>query len=236
MPCLVILNQVEGFRVFDIEKEKVVIGRGDDADLMLPNISVSRHHAQILWSGETCSIEDLESSNGTLVNGKTVKGVVLASGDEILLGKFNLVFMGDGPDDRFYKGRYLEYMARYDAKARTFDDSTFAMSPAQLQQMQDEVNKMRNGRLVLASNPNRFWHPEDRQLTLGADAMVGVEGMFSSGVVAEVNWDGKNHVLNKLGRMIKVSINDSNVTSHSLRNGDRVRIGNTRFRYEVVND
>ncbi len=236
MPRLVILNQVEGFRIFDIEKETVVIGRGEDADLMLPNISVSRHHAQLLWDGKSCSIEDLESSNGTLVNGKAVEGAVLSSGDEILLGKFNLVYMGDGPDDRFYKGRYLEYMARYDAKARTFDDSTFAMSPAQLQQMQAEVNKMRNARFVLQTNPNRFWHPEDRPLTFGGDAMVAVEGMFSGGVVADVTWDGKHHVLNKLGRMIKVSVNDEGVTHRPLRTGDRVRIGNTKFRYEVVSD
>lgn len=236
MPRLVILNQVEGYRIFELEKETVVLGRGEDADLMLPNISVSRHHAQILWDGQAASIKDLGSSNGTLVNGKLVETVALSSGDEILLGKFNLVYMGDGPDDRFYKGRYLEYMARYDAKARTFDDSTFAMSPAQLQQMQDEVNKMRNARLVLQANPNRFWHPEDRPLTLGGDAMVSVEGLFSSGVVADVTWDGKHHVLNKLGRMIKVSVNDEGVTHRPLRNGDRVRIGNTKFRYEVVSD
>jgi len=236
MPRLVILNQVEGFRIFDLEKEKVVIGRGDDADLMLPNISVSRHHAQILQDDQTSTIEDLGSSNGTLVNGQSVERAVLNSGDEILLGKFNLVYMGDGPDSRFYKGRYLEYMARYDAKSRTFDDSTFAMSPAQLQQMQDEVNKMRNARLVLQSNPNRFWHPEDRPLTFGGDAMVAVEGMFSSGVIADVTWDGKHHVVNKLGRMIKVSVNDEGVTNRPLRHGDRVRIGSTKFRYEVVSD
>ncbi len=236
MPRLVILNQVEGYRVFDLDKEKVVIGRGEDADLMLPNISVSRHHAQLLWDGETSSIEDLDSSNGTLVNGKRVEGAVLSSGDEILLGKFNLVYMGDGPDDRFYKGRFLEYMLRYDAKARTFDDSTFAMSPAQLRQMQDEVNKMRNARLVLLTNPNRFWHPEDRPLTFGSDAMVHVDGMFSGGVVADVSWDGKHHVLNKQGRMIKMLVNDEGVSSRPLRSGDRIRIGNTSFRYELVSD
>ncbi len=236
MPRIVILNQAEGCRVFDIEKDKVVIGRGDDADLMLPNISVSRHHAQLLWDGHTCSIEDLGSSNGTMVNGRTVEGAILGSGDEILLGKFNLVYMGDGPDDRFYKGRFLEYMVRYDAKARNFDDSTFAMSPAQLRQMQDEVNKMRNARLVLVTNQARFWHPEDRSLTFGGDGMIPVEGMFSGGVVADVSWDGKNHVLNKQGRMIKVTVNEQAVTSQPLRSGDRVRIGNSSFRYELATE
>ena len=66
--------------------------------------------------------------------------------------------------------------------------------------------------------------------------MVAVEGMFSSGVVADVTWDGKYHVVNKLGRLIKVSVNDESVSNRPLRQGDRVRIGATRFRYEVVSD
>ena len=236
MPRLVILNQVEGFRVFDLNKDKTVIGRGDDTDLLLPNISVSRHHAQIILDGDTATISDLNSSNGTIINGQRIGSTSLNSGDEILLGKFNLVYMGDGPEDRFYKGRYLEYMVKYDAKPRTFDDSTFAMSPAQIQQMQDDANKMRNGRMVLLTNSNRFWHPEDRTLTFGDGGMVAVDGMFSGGVVAEVGWDGKHHFVRKQARLIKLLVNDEAVTERRLRNGDRVRIGNSNFRYEIAND
>ena len=118
--------------------------------------------------------------------------------------------MGDGPDDRFYKGRYLEYMARYDAKARTFDDSTFAMSPAQLRQMRAEVNKMPMHGLF-SDQSQSILAPRRPSADL-RDAMVAVEGMFSGGVVADVTWDRKHHVLNKLGRMIEVSVNDEGVT------------------------
>ena len=236
MPRLVILNQVEGFRVFDLNKDKTIIGRGDDADLMLPNISVSRHHAQIVVEGDAATIMDLQSSNGTIINGSQVESRSLTSGDEILLGKFNLVYMGDGPEDRFYKGRYLEYMVKYDAKPRTFDDSTFAMSPAQIQQMQADANKMRNARMVLITNPNRYWHPEDRPLTFGDGGMVSVDGMFTGGVIAELNWDGKNHTLRKQARLPKCTVNDESVTEQRLCAGDRVRIGNSRFVYEIVDD
>jgi len=236
MPRLVILNQVEGFRVFDLENEKTVIGRGDDADLMLPNISVSRHHAQISLESGLATIVDLQSSNGTIVNGQRVTTAPLSSGDEILLGKFNIVYMGDGLEDRFYKGRYLEYMLKYDAKPRTFDDSTFAMSPEQIQQMQDDAAKMRNGRMILITNSNRYWHPEDRVLTFGDGGMVTVEGMFTGGVVAEVSWDGKHHVLRKQARLLKLLVNDEPVAERRLRHGDRVRIANSSFRYEIVAD
>ncbi len=234
MPRLVVLNQVEGFRVFDLDKHTIVIGRGDDADLVLPNISVSRHHAQLVCEQGAVRLTDLESSNGTVVNGETVTSVLLQSGDEVLLGKFSLVFMGDGPEDRFYKGRYLEYMVKYDAKLRTSDDSTFAMSPAQLRQMQEDAHRMRNGRMVLLTNSNRFWHPEDQTLTFGDGGMVSVEGMFTGGVVAEVAWDGKHHVLRKQARLLKVLVNDEPVSERKLQNGDRVRIANSSFRYELA--
>lgn len=235
MPRLVIVNQAEGLRVYDIEQTNTVMGRGEDADLILPNISVSRHHAQISWDGQTAALSDLKSSNGTMVNGERVDSATLKSGDEIVLGKFTMVFMGDGADNRFYKGRYLEYMVKYNTEARSFDDSTFAMSPAQLQKMQEEAHTMRNARLILITNSNRYWHPEDQTLTFGDGGMVRIEGLFTGGVVADVTWNGKHHVIQKHARMTKVVVNEESVTTRPLRNGDRVRIGNTGFRYEVTN-
>ena len=51
VPNLVVVSNVDGYRLFTLSKDKVVIGRGDDADLVLPNISVSRHHAQVVLQG-----------------------------------------------------------------------------------------------------------------------------------------------------------------------------------------
>jgi pSer/pThr/pTyr-binding forkhead associated (FHA) protein len=231
----VIVSQVDGYRVFELNTERTIIGRGEDSDLLLPNISVSRHHAQILMTDGEFSIEDLDSSNGTMVNGKPVTGAVLSSGDEIVLGKFQMVFMGDGADDRFYNGRYLEYMLKYDAApSRGVDDSTFSISPEQLRRQQEEAHKMRSAKLVLLKNPSRFWHPEDRGITMGDDGMVKVEGMFTGGVVAEISWNGKAHVIHKQGRLIKIQINDQSISEQVLRPGDRIRVANTSFRYEVT--
>ena len=233
MPRLLILSQLEGDRVFELSDDDTIIGRGDDANLVLSNISVSRHHAQITVSDEKASIKDLESANGTRVNGETVKKAELSNGDEIMLGKYSLVFIGDGPEARFYKGRYVEYMVRYSAAPRSFDDSTFAMSPAQIQQIQADANKAKNARMILAKNKTRFWHPEVRPLTFGDQGMVQVEGMFTGGVVADIGWDGKNHVLTKQARLLKVLVNEQPVTSRILCSGDSVRIGNTTFIYEI---
>ncbi len=233
MPRLLILSQIDGDRVFELSDDTTIIGRGDDAALMLANVSVSRHHAEIALSETTATIKDLGSANGTMLNGEVITEAVLSNGDEIMLGKYNLVFVGDGPDARFYKGRYVEYMVKYSAAPRSFDDSTFAMSPDQIQQIRADATKARTARMTLAKNKTRFWHPEVQPLTFGDRGMVPVEGMFTGGVVADVGWDGKNHILTKQARLLKVMVNDQAVSSRALRSGDRVRIGNTTFIYEV---
>lgn len=234
MARLVIKSLQDGLRVFDISTDRVLVGRGDDVDLLLPNISVSRHHAQLNVDASAVTIEDLKSSNGTLVNGKRITArTSLASGDEISMGKFTLVYMGNGPEDRFYDGRYLEYMVKYEPSAPRFEDSTFAMSPDQLRKLQEDVHTMRNAKLVLAKNKGQYWHPEDRPLTFGGSGMVSVEAMFSSGVLAEIAWDGARHVITKKAFLTKVLVNDESVSTRALRPGDRVRIGSTTFIYEL---
>ncbi len=149
------------------------------------------------------------------------------------MGKFMLIFLGDDRADQFYRGRFIGYMREYQPRQTYTEDSTFAMSPGELRRMQDQQDLIREARLVLSSNPVKFWHPESRSLTIGGDAMITASGLFTNGVVAEILWDGQAHKLVKHGRMAKVCINDQGISEQVLRPGDRVRVGNTRFRYEV---
>jgi hypothetical protein len=65
----------------------LLIGRRPDCDIALRDDSVSGHHAQIAWGGESWQIEDLGSTNGTLVNGqRATRSVALRSGDVIQAG------------------------------------------------------------------------------------------------------------------------------------------------------
>jgi serine phosphatase RsbU (regulator of sigma subunit)/pSer/pThr/pTyr-binding forkhead associated (FHA) protein len=63
--------------------EVTVIGRSPEADITLRDATVSRHHARIVRRGGKHVLCDLESGNGTFVNGKLIKEVALRSGDQI---------------------------------------------------------------------------------------------------------------------------------------------------------
>lgn len=232
MPKLIVCNKELGHTMFALVNGIMTIGRGSEAELSLPNVSVSREHARIHIDGDTVQIEDLESRNKTIINGEAITKATLKSGDEILLGKYLLIFLNDDRSNQFFRGRYTGYMKTYEPRGNFNEDSTFAISPAQMLRMQREQTMIRNAKVVSIVNPSKFWHPEDRTLTFGGDGMIPVEGWLHSGVVADLTWDGQNHVVHKLARLAKVLVNDKPITSQALKDGDRFRIGSTRLRYE----
>jgi hypothetical protein len=73
-----------------------VIGRGTEADIRLPDTGVSRKHVDVVLDGGTATVEDLGSTNGTLVNGRRVSRLALADGDVIRIGHSVLVYRQDG--------------------------------------------------------------------------------------------------------------------------------------------
>jgi pSer/pThr/pTyr-binding forkhead associated (FHA) protein len=70
-----------------IDRERIVIGRGRKADLALAEATISRAHAAIGFDQEGFFVEDLGSTNGTLLNGSRIERHPLKNDDEIQMGK-----------------------------------------------------------------------------------------------------------------------------------------------------
>jgi len=68
----------------------LVIGRSKDCDVPLADGNVSRRHAEIGRSADGFLLRDLDSTNGTTVNGRRVKSATVGEGDEIMLGTSTL--------------------------------------------------------------------------------------------------------------------------------------------------
>ncbi len=76
---------------FALHEGKNVIGRGQDCTVVLFDKKCSRHHCQIIKKGKHYAIEDLDSSNGTLLNGKPVtKTMGFEPGEKIMIGATTL--------------------------------------------------------------------------------------------------------------------------------------------------
>lgn len=79
---------------FVLDASLTKLGRHPDSEISLDDISVSRRHAEIERQSTEYVLRDVGSMNGTYVNQKRVDGVVLQQGDEILVGRFRLIFLG----------------------------------------------------------------------------------------------------------------------------------------------
>jgi pSer/pThr/pTyr-binding forkhead associated (FHA) protein len=77
---------------FLIEKDVTTLGRHPESDIFLDDITVSRRHAEIRRKDGNFFVHDMGSLNGTYVGHNRVDNTQLANGDELLVGKFKLVF------------------------------------------------------------------------------------------------------------------------------------------------
>ena len=85
---LVVRRGPQPNQAFEISKEVTTLGRDITNDIVLNDRETSRHHLRLMRSGDTMTIEDLGSTNGTFVNGKRLSGVTpLQNGDMIGLGE-----------------------------------------------------------------------------------------------------------------------------------------------------
>ena len=78
-----------------LDKERMTIGRKDDNDIVINNLAVSSHHAAIITIMNDSFIEDMDSTNGMLVNGESVKKRFLQNSDLVEIGKYKLKYIND---------------------------------------------------------------------------------------------------------------------------------------------
>jgi hypothetical protein len=76
----------------EITAPRVVLGRSRECDVRIPDVNVSRRHAELVQEGATYWISDLGSTNGVVLNGREVEREKLRDGDRITLGSTEIIF------------------------------------------------------------------------------------------------------------------------------------------------
>jgi len=89
------LSEPSGVRDWPLRHGTTVIGRGEEADIRLPDVGMSRRHARLAFDGRSAVLTDMGSTNGTLINGIRIGEQLLSPGDRIQFGGTTLVFQAD---------------------------------------------------------------------------------------------------------------------------------------------
>lgn len=90
MAKLVILNQGMTGRTFEVNVDRSTVGRVEDNTFQIADPSVSSHHAEILLQGADLLIRDLNSTNGTFINGEKISEVILKPGQILRFGQVEI--------------------------------------------------------------------------------------------------------------------------------------------------
>ena len=95
MPKMIISLDSIVLKEVQLTKDRTSLGRRPYNDIVIDNMAVSGEHAVLQMSGNEAYIEDLNSTNGTYVNGKTVKKQLLQNDDIVEIGKYKIQYVNE---------------------------------------------------------------------------------------------------------------------------------------------
>ena len=94
MARLILMFNKQVVKEYSLLKDSVSIGRNEDNTIAIDNLAVSGYHARIDKAGPDFIVTDLQSTNGTFVNDKQIVTHKLAHGDNVIIGKHIILFVG----------------------------------------------------------------------------------------------------------------------------------------------
>jgi pSer/pThr/pTyr-binding forkhead associated (FHA) protein len=212
---------------YDLEQDRVTLGRSVGADVRLPHVTVSEQHAVVRLESDGYAITDGESTNGTRVNGdKLVPGrrKRLVDGDRIDIGVYSILFEGAKPSVETITAERTAELAR-----RLFRASQRGANVG-------------GARLVLLGGPSvgksiPVPDPPGR-LVIGRAETCGIvlSDPDASREHAEVVRDLDGVTIRNLGSKNGVVVQGNLVQQKRLRDGDEVVLGKTRLLFEEPAD
>jgi pSer/pThr/pTyr-binding forkhead associated (FHA) protein len=103
MPKMIV--SIDGVVIKEVQltKDRTTLGRRPYNDIVIDNLAVSGEHAVLQLTGNEVFLEDLNSTNGTYVNGKAVKKQQLQNNDTVEIGKYKIKFINEVPGATFEK-------------------------------------------------------------------------------------------------------------------------------------
>ncbi|MDR2728325.1 MAG: FHA domain-containing protein [Chitinispirillales bacterium] len=228
-------------KIYELDEPIIFIGRLPENTIPISNMGVSRRHVKIEQDTDyTYMLSDLNSLNGTLINGEKIKKKTLCHGDKIAIGKYIIIYEECGEDepDTQSAGAALreesERIAGTAVPAGSMMKNTLTLPSVNERNSKDDVNHEAQSGAVFIETARHVVYKLDRSyLTVGCD---DEDDIYASGfmvnkafAVIEKLDDGFYISVQKL--MSKIKVNGKTIKKHRLEHRDRVEIGSNTFRF-----
>lgn len=215
---------------FKLAGESKTIGREPGNDIIVENLLVSGYHARIDAAGKEYVLTDLQSKNGTFVNGDRVTSTKLKNGDQILIGKHTLVFTLDAAEiqeaPKLTEETMFIEVAQGVAEPSAPDRQTPDLAST-------AVSAERPAVLAFVSGGSDEFEIKKKLVKLGKgeEADIYIGGLFTPKVAATISRRPTGYHLSPTGRG-KVKVNDMQIKgSHRLKEFDTIEIGPARLQF-----
>lgn len=149
MAKLILRFNNEILEQFELKQGDMIIGRRPGSDILIDNLAVSGNHASIFTVGDDSFIQDLDSTNGTLVNNKKIIKHHLKNGDVVAIGKHSLTYVNERqakPADDFAKTVVLNAAPRMEARSAAIFILSGANSGKRIDITKDVTNLGKDGK------------------------------------------------------------------------------------------
>lgn len=214
-------------RKYPFEKDDCTIGRDADCDISIDNVAVSRKHASITLSDGEYVLEDLQSGNGTFIDGQKIVTQVLANGQTFMIGKYALVFETVTGD--------VEGIVRDAARKAGGEDATFRLDRRELEKLIGKGGARSDARGSLIPEGGGSPIPLNRPFHFAgtaSDCSIPASGFLVAPRVAVFLKDEGGYRLVKVGgKFGSVTVNGQDADSRVLRAGEVIEICGKRYQY-----
>ncbi len=215
---------------FQLAGDSKTIGREPGNDIIVENLLVSSYHARIDTAGKDYILTDLQSKNGTFVNGERVTSTKLKNGDQILIGKHLLVFMLDV--DEIEDAHKLSEETMFIEVAQGQAEPS-ALDPEAEPLANTGPSSERSAVLSFLSGGNEEYEITKKLIKVGkgAEADIHIGGLLTPRVAATISRRATGYHLTPVGRA-KVKVNDKPVKgSCRLKEFDTIELGSIRLQF-----
>ncbi len=210
-------------RQIELTHETVTIGRKADNTLAIDDPAVSGHHARIVKIQAVFFLEDLQSTNGTAINGQSITRHQLHDADVITIGQHRLVFQEHAT-------------ANTAATPPSADlDRTIALTGSN---RPDKEPTLSAKVLVVAGKTDRLEYPLDKQVTLiGSQdaAAIRLTGWFAPKSAARIAQRGQSYAISPSQGTKSLLVNGTHVVGQQvLKNGDQIDVAGVQLTFYLL--
>jgi len=215
---------------YPLLKDGITIGRNDDNTISVDNLAVSGYHARIDKAGNEYLLTDLQSTNGTFVNDKKIVSHKLSHGDNIMIGKHILLFVGadtevssDGKKMDLDKTMMLDTAKQKELLAKQQGVAQAARTTQKIGAI-SFIDSSGMGEIELSKKLTKIGKADTSEVKLS--------GMLMPATAATISRRPSGYTISFTGGMTKLRVNGEVIKdSVQLKDFDTIELGSHKFQF-----